>query len=309
MSVVILAYHGVTDIEFGGIENFQGKHLSAGVFEQQMAYLRERERVLALSEVVDACTQGRELDGVVVTFDDAYRNNLTVALPILERYEIPTTFFLTTSFIGTGRMSWVDEVECMVDCALVPEVDLTARGLGRLSLRSPQEKMDAVTGLKAHLKRRDDRDRTALLELLQTLLPLPDPSALSPNYETLNWDDVSALASSPVAEIGGHTVDHAILTRISPDQVRSQVRVSKRTLEEQLGRAVTLFAYPNGGEDDYDATAMRIVRDEGYVCACTTVPGPNTASTDPFALRRAMVGFCGEPFPFPAFGGAEAGTP
>lgn len=297
--VTILTYHGVTDVESRGIENFQGKHMAAETFARQMRSLREHERVLRLDEVIAAYDRGRDVDGAVVTFDDGYRNNYTVALPILERHEIPVTFFFSTGFIGTRRMFWVDEVELAVDATEADAVDLAGWGLRPYPLRTSEDRMTAVTEIKAHLKRVDDRAREARVEELAKRLPARPDHPYNPNYLTLSWDEVRTLAASPLVEIGAHAVDHPILTRIGAEALRYQVEESKAELERQIGRPVTQFAYPNGGPGDFDATVIAAVRAAGFRCACTTLPGKNTAAVGLFELRRTMVGFCGEPFPFP----------
>lgn len=297
--VTILAYHGVTDVESEGIENFQRKHLKADVFAEQISYLHSHERVVRLEEVIDAYEAGKELDGVVVTFDDGYRNNLTVALPILERFGVPATFFLTTGFIGVDRMFWVDEVEFLVNQSSRETVDLTDIGLREYPLATLENKTQAVTEIKRHLKQVADEIREDALARLKTLLPSPPNGAASRNYHTLTWDEAQALSRASLADIGAHSVDHAILTRLKGDQLLYQIRESKRALERHLGCAITHFAYPNGGVGDYNEDVIRAVRNEGFRSACTTLPGRNSVSVSSFELRRTMVGFCGEPFPFP----------
>ncbi len=299
MTATILAYHGVTDRPSVGIENFQGKHVTVEVFEQQMRALRDSAEVFRLTSLVEAYAAGRDLDGVVVTFDDAYRNNATVALPILERYGVPATFFLSTGFIGNDRMFWVDEVEQAVDQTDVVFVDFTPIGLKYFPLDTPQARMQAVTEIKARLKRIPEDDKNRLLGVLKATLPARAGSRKAANYETLSWNDVRRMAESPMVELGGHTVDHAILSRLPAERIREQVVQSKQMIERQTGCEVTLFAYPNGGPEDYTPESIEILKEAGYSCACTTLPGMNTKDTSLYELRRPMVGFCGEPFPYP----------
>jgi peptidoglycan/xylan/chitin deacetylase (PgdA/CDA1 family) len=48
---------------------------------------------------------------VVVTFDDGYADNLHHAKPLLERYGIPATVFVTSDYIGQEHEFWGDKLE------------------------------------------------------------------------------------------------------------------------------------------------------------------------------------------------------
>jgi peptidoglycan/xylan/chitin deacetylase (PgdA/CDA1 family) len=68
-------------------------------FEEQIAYLAQHCRVISLAQAVTELTAGSATrPGVVVTFDDGYRDNLLHALPVLRRYALPATIFVTTRF-------------------------------------------------------------------------------------------------------------------------------------------------------------------------------------------------------------------
>jgi peptidoglycan/xylan/chitin deacetylase (PgdA/CDA1 family) len=68
-------------------------------FARQMAFLRKHFRVITLLQAIEELERGGKVQaGAVVTFDDGYRDNLEFALPVLIRYEIPATIFVTMSF-------------------------------------------------------------------------------------------------------------------------------------------------------------------------------------------------------------------
>lgn len=73
-------------------------------FAAQMAYLSKHCRVITLSQAVTElqCRDYRQ-SGVVITFDDGYRDNLIHALPILKRYCLPATIFVTVEFCAQIR--------------------------------------------------------------------------------------------------------------------------------------------------------------------------------------------------------------
>ena len=105
----ILLYHGVTNSDSIGIENSSGKHIKAEEFESQMKWLSENKKVVSLKEV------NKVKGSVAITFDDAFKNVHDVALPILKKYDLPSTFFITTGFVENKRLFWVDKVEHMIN--------------------------------------------------------------------------------------------------------------------------------------------------------------------------------------------------
>ena len=101
----------------------------------------------------------------------------------------------------------------------------------------------------------------------------------------LAWDQVKEMHQHGI-EFGSHTRTHPMLSQISHDEARREIRESKRTIEEALGTPVHFFCYPRG---DFNDAVKRIVKEEGYLAACTTLPGLNDWTTDLFALRRTYV--------------------
>lgn len=98
--VVILLYHRIAS----GTEEIG---VPPDLFERQIAHLAERERVLSLEDALDRQNGG----GVVITFDDGYRDFHQRAVPVLARYGVPATLYLTTGLVdgdgGTAdRLSW-----------------------------------------------------------------------------------------------------------------------------------------------------------------------------------------------------------
>jgi peptidoglycan/xylan/chitin deacetylase (PgdA/CDA1 family) len=79
----------------------------------------------------------------------------------------------------------------------------------------------------------------------------------------LGWDDVHEMARLG-HDIGSHTVHHADLGILSPEDTRRELEDSKKSLETRLGRAVRWFAYPFGGRENFRAEHLPLVRAAGY---------------------------------------------
>ena len=114
----ILLYHGVTESKSNGIENCSNKHIQSIEFEKQMKWIDENKNVVSMRNIKD------EPNSVAVTFDDTFKNIHDVALPILKKYNIPATFFITTSFIDSEKIFWVDELEHMINFSIKNEIEL-----------------------------------------------------------------------------------------------------------------------------------------------------------------------------------------
>lgn len=100
---LILAYHSVSDHYNGNLA------VSSAVFERQMALLSRRGyRSITLAEFVQRPPARREKT-VILTFDDGYADNHTVAFPILKKYGFTGTIFVTADYVNTDHIYWWDK--------------------------------------------------------------------------------------------------------------------------------------------------------------------------------------------------------
>lgn len=283
----IICLHGITNLGSEGIENYDNKHISIQNFERQVQQLLRTAVPISLTQFITHLQQDAPIpnNSVVFTFDDGYENNCTVAYPVLRRYQIPATFFLSTGLIETANMFWVDQVEYIIN--RTPENLLSHSQIpNHLPLTKYTERIAAVTLVKAICKRLNPRKRQVFLEELLLQSKLTIPRIPPPNYRVMNWTQVRELAKDPLISFGAHTVNHEILTNLSQSEIEFEVSVSRSTIEDKIQRSVTSFAYPNGGAADYDSQSEFILRSAGYTCAVTTLPGRNTNETPIFELRR-----------------------
>ncbi|MBV9818687.1 MAG: polysaccharide deacetylase family protein [Solirubrobacterales bacterium] len=135
---------------------------------------------------------------------------------------------------------------------------------------------------------------------------VPDPQALKPmtdaqrlhhlaargfdelregRPEALTDEDVRAM-QGPVVDFQCHGATHPILVGCDDAKARDEILGSRRTLTARYGLDIFAFSYPNG---DYSSRELALVREAGYRCALTVDEGFNTATTDPFALRRIPI--------------------
>jgi len=255
------------------------------VFERQMRHLARNYKVVSLAGLVEHLSSGPPEPVVAVTFDDGYRDNHDNAFPVLERYAIPATIFLSTGSVDSGEPLWFEVLAAALKTSGREFLDLEADVPRRFWMRTADERVRANNELFTILRRLPDDERRQRLHLiLQALAP---PAPLERTNMMLTWDQVRYLKQRGI-DFGGHTVTHPYLSRLTDAQVSWQISECKRRIEAELQQPVAHFAYPNGREEDFSAWNKQLIRDAGYRAAVTTVWGPNFRTTDPMELRRGQ---------------------
>ena len=239
VGAMILMYHSVAAAEDAQWIDPQN-HMPPEVFERHMRLLAERRRVIALDELVDCVARGQTPPAgtVVITFDDGYRDNLTVAAPILARYGLPATLFLATGYVSRGQSQWIDELYGVFRTRTRPSLTLGGRAW---RLDSGTAAWDAYQAVAGELLIADYAARQALLEAVAGQLePVGRPPRL-----TMDWDDVRAwMAASPGLSVGLHTRDHVDLTARGEDDARAELAACMADTDRELGSRGWHFSFP-----------------------------------------------------------------
>lgn len=291
--VLILAYHGVTR------KNYKippWTQIPCKVFDKQIRYISERYNVVSLKQVVDAMPSGAELpkNPAVITFDDGYKNNYTAALPILQKYRLPATIFVTPGYVDSENILPLDEAYLIVIKAKnsnpisLPEIDL-----GPLFFETERDLLESYQRLVERLKYTPRKLQAEYLDILRELLGRHDvgnTAHLREDFRLLSWDDVRAMLETGLVDIGAHTLSHQILTLLRPDEAAKEIVESKSIIQEHIRRDVSLFAYPNGTEADYNDLHIDCLRKHGFICSLTTEPKLNSLNDSTYRLGRICVG-------------------
>jgi peptidoglycan/xylan/chitin deacetylase (PgdA/CDA1 family) len=249
--LVVLGYHAVEDPDR---------------FEEHLDFLRRRMRPVSLEEVVTALERGRTLPerAVLVTFDDADRTVIEVAVPALRDRGMPAVGFVVAGLLDGDRPVWTAEVRELVSRGA------TAPALPR---RGPRESA-------RYLKALPEEDRARVIGGLRGSL---DASISAPQLRTV---DLPALEEAGVA-VGNHSLTHPPLPTCAGGRVRQEIEEAHRTLEEACGHPPLAFAFPEGLPDP---RADDVLREFGYRAAflfdhrLAAFPPP-----DPFRISRARI--------------------
>jgi peptidoglycan/xylan/chitin deacetylase (PgdA/CDA1 family) len=256
---VALAYHAVAPAGGDPARELVPAH-SAAMFEAQLRHVRALHRVVpaaSLREAALARRRGQRFP-VAITFDDDLRSHREAAPPILDRLELPATFFLCGASLSAPFSFWWERLQRAVDRGAVPAgpEGIHARGREIQALASAE------------------RDRVAE-ELLAQAGPDPEEAGL-------RAQDVRDLAAAG-HEIGFHTRRHDFLPPLDDDALARAMRDGRRELAEASGTEPVAIAYPHGGGDARVAAAARAA---GFRLGFTTSEQAVWPDSEPFLLGR-----------------------
>jgi peptidoglycan/xylan/chitin deacetylase (PgdA/CDA1 family) len=254
-----------------------------------MTYLRKHYRVVSLDEVLREMSEPNGTDpGVAVTFDDGYADLYQHAFPVLRRYAIPATIFLTVGAIETGEIAWYDRVFVAFQVASGTELALPTNPPHIVTLGTPEERLRAAIDFISLMRELPAAERRASCAKLESMVVLPRKST---ENRMLNWMQIRQMQTAGIS-FGAHTMTHPVVSRLTEEELYWELGQSKRILEERLQRPILDFAFPFGKNDECgDASASCLAR-LGFRSAVTTIEGLNRPTTNPFDLRR--VSFCEE---------------
>ena len=278
----IISYHMIVDEPNGFYPETSTRN-----FEKQIAHLVKNYKVLSLDEIVERVKTKRSLRRcVAITFDDGFRDNYEIAYPILKKYNVPATIFLTTGYIDSGTAPWFIKFRYIFMKTKRTHLQLFYNGTTiSCHMHTRDEKSAASDKAMAYLKDCHDQDRLPLLDRLCEKLEVNDFQAL--DNLMLTWDQIKEMAENDIS-FGAHTVNHPVLSRIPLDKAEYEIVESKKRIEENIGKPVTSFAYPFGKKSQYTPQIFSILQKLRFKCAVTTESKPNTHSVNLFELNRPV---------------------
>ena len=246
-SLLNVMYHGV--VEESSLY-FSPRHIQADRFEDHLKYFKKNFNIISFYEAFEMVKNNQKPDKktITISFDDGFKNNLITALPLLEKYEIPTTFFIS------GICA-----ENTEDICLWPEwmAALNYFEKDTLVALGPHEfknMVDINSGLHMFdfLKAVSFNERRELLDLLITTYNLSDKikTVSEEAWKLLTRKELLSLSESPIVDIGSHGYLHYNLGCIEPNMAKIELEKSKKILEELIGKEIDMIAYPDGSYNE-----------------------------------------------------------
>jgi peptidoglycan/xylan/chitin deacetylase (PgdA/CDA1 family) len=261
--LLILSHHRITSPG----DKFTYLGVSQDIFEQQIVFLKKYFKIVSFKEGVESLKTGSIKESLLVlNFDDGYRDNYLYAFPILKKYNIIATIFLTVGFIGTKKRFWWDVVAD------------TILGFPHFKIKKIV-KVDMIDGINDSLQKMSPKERNTKIKEIKKRFEFSRNN--KGEREILNWEEIKEMSRYGI-EFGSHTLTHPDLTLLGKDELIREISMSKQVLEEALGKKILGFAYPHGF---YNDDVKKIVKESNYLYARTMLNGFNNVSKDIFELK------------------------
>jgi len=255
------------------------------LFDEQMRFLSRYKKVVSLSDMVRHLEGGSPEPVFAITFDDGYQDNYEIAYPILRRYGLPATIFLTTGSMDSREPLWFELLALALKTTAREFIDIEIDVPRRFPLRTQAERLEANAQIFGLLRSLCDAQRRRLLDRICRDLNVSDGGER--RNKMLTWDQVREMRPNGI-DFGGHTVTHPFISKLPRDSIVWEISECKRRIEHELQSGVDFFAYPNGREEDFGMENKDLIRGAGYRAAVTTIWGTNFPSTDRMELRRGQ---------------------
>ena len=285
MKRIVLNYHRIDNLN----KDYNNTCVSPENFREQMEYVIRHYEVLKMDDFLQYNGKGEVIS---VTFDDGFENFISNALPVLEEYNIPATIFVTTKF-DTDREFWMSDIMRVLfegnfkDSSL--HLDFFDRTI-ELQIKSINDRV-----LAYNLLRRIFRHHSDVISE-KVLIELHEQSGIGlsarEEFRPLSKEQVISLSKNSLITIGGHTINHPSLGCLNRKRQKTELEGSIKSLTSIIRKPVEYFAYPFGGEFDYNFITKNILENYGIKYAFTTERRVFEEINDKMAVPRVNCENC-----------------
>jgi peptidoglycan/xylan/chitin deacetylase (PgdA/CDA1 family) len=178
-----------------------------------------------------------------ITFDDGYQDNLTHALPVLEKYNAPFTVFLSTGYPDHTIVLWWYLLEDLVKRSRSIEFEENGHSFF-FTTSSEAEKREAFWAIRRYIM---NSDQEHLIPVFKNIFKMTAEELYLPVKKmALSWAQVKEMADHPLVSIEAHTVNHYVLSKLKEEEVLAEIMNSIELIKKRTGQAVSHLAYPYG---------------------------------------------------------------
>lgn len=296
----ISMYHYTRDLKHSRYPQIKG--LDQSLFRQQIDFMKNNFNIVTMEQVMDAVEGKADLPekAMLLTFDDGYIDNYTVAFPILDEFGVQGSFFIPGKTFTTHQLLDVNKIHYMLASANIYElVEDVKKEMdyyrGREFDYAPTDELFKEYAVE---NRFDVKETVFVKRMLQTVLPEQLRNTISSNlfkkyvgvteeqlaYELYMTEEQIRTMKRHGMFIGLHGYDHYWLGNLSPEQMRYDIAMALETMDEFIDRKRWVMNYPYG---NYNQDVLDYIKSQGACVGLTTqVRIANIREDNPLELPR-----------------------
>lgn len=213
-----------------------------------------------------------------LTFDDGYKDNTKIPSVIPG---VPAIVYVASGYIETDQKFWAERLQKCIAMTNAETLDLSMMNLGEEKIGSEAERKSLVRLINDNIKVFEP-------EKVNNIVSNIEEQCGFTHYDSngfMTWEDIAELSRKGV-DIGGHTHDHVISSRVSDEEFAKQLEISNEKIGAVIGKPVEHFAFPNGGEKDISENAHTIIKQAGNHSAVSTIEGINQFEDGHYKIKR-----------------------
>lgn len=238
--------------------------------------------IVSIDKILNPCEKSNLCS---ITFDDGWLDNYETAFPILKKYKIPATIFITVNYIDTFNKFWFDSLFASANIAI-----------------KNKKEMQFIDYFKKNIKswNYDYITIQSVISLAESLKSIPPAmiDKLVDNYlesnkidfpktkKVLGWDEIREMGAYGIT-FGSHGLNHDIISMVDNEAKAGIINKSFDILNKKNINFIPYFSYPNG---NWNLDTLNFLKLSRYKGAVTTQLGNNKKKTNPFLLKR--IGLC-----------------
>lgn len=232
------------------------------LFEKCISYISNKYTIVSLEESLAKGFPSSIKRPAAIVFDDGYKDNIQFAVPILQKYKCPCSFYIVTDCIDKDIVTWTHLFEHLFKKTkkerIVIESDTIPDALLGVVWNHENEKLQYASQLKPLLKTLPHVERE---KILQQIITQFDDVVELPKDIMMNWNDIRTLKAMGYT-IGSHSVTHAMLGTIEDSNViHRELHFSAQRIQEELNEFPLTISYPIGS---YSDAVLKQSKEVGY---------------------------------------------
>lgn len=227
-------------------------------------------RIVGLRELEDYYYNNKDIKNTChLTFDDGDITFYKNVLPVIKKYNIPVSLYVSPLIASEEKNFWFQEIK-----------GYNANEFGKIIRKVTNQSIENISSfeIKEHLK-------TLRIEVITEIIKRYQYETHTPAKPPMNMSvkQLMEVKSTGLVDIGAHTLNHPILTNETDEIASYEIGRSIDWLKDILKCDIRYFVYPNGNYSDRE---INILKKKGIKLAFTTERGKITHSNNPLSVPR-----------------------